>query len=195
VRVLGIIGSPRKGGNTDVLVSRVLKGVVSRGGMQEKVYLEDFEIKPCKACSDCQDTGKCVIDDEFHAILEKIIAAEAIVVGSPIYARTVTAQMKALIDRVDSSQVIRTRGSDGKVKFVQRIRSHKPGIVICVADTSPEHILRQAADVLTVFLKDSGTRVVDELLKNHLSAVGDVLKQQALLDRAFRIGASLADSL
>jgi putative NADPH-quinone reductase len=191
MRVLGIIGSPRKGGNTDVLVSQVLKGVVSKGGMQEKVYLDDFDIKPCKACLSCQDAGKCIIDDEFDMILEKIIAAETIVVGSPIYAGTVTAQMKALIDRVDSSQVIKTRGSDGKMKFVQRIRSHKPSVIICTADMSPKRVLSQAAEVMAIFLKDAGARVIAEILENHLSETGDVLKQQALLDRAFRIGASL----
>jgi uncharacterized Zn-finger protein len=90
VEVLGIVGSPRRGGNTDVLVERVLAG--AHGLTTEKVLLGELEISPCRACYSCADSGRCVIEDDFPALLERVLDSEGIVLGSPMYVGTVTAQ-------------------------------------------------------------------------------------------------------
>ncbi len=99
MKVLGISGSPRKGGNTDILVKEALKSAEENGADTEFVGLAGKEIKGCIACSDCGKKAKCVIDDDMQEIYPKMVAADAIVLGSPVYFGTVTAQTKALIDR------------------------------------------------------------------------------------------------
>jgi multimeric flavodoxin WrbA len=104
VKVLGIVGSPRKGGNTDALVEEVLEGARSKGAETEKIYLDGLKIRPCDACELCSENGECAIKDDFQLILQKIKESDGIVLGSPIYCSTVTAQTKILIDRIDFSQ-------------------------------------------------------------------------------------------
>ncbi|HWI65392.1 MAG TPA: flavodoxin family protein [Symbiobacteriaceae bacterium] len=102
VKVLGIIGSPRPGGNSDVVVSEVLRGAGSQGAEVEKVYLNDLNIRGCQACDVCKH-GKgyvgCIQDDDMFDLYEKLIAADAVVLGCPIYCFGPSAQLKAFIDR------------------------------------------------------------------------------------------------
>ncbi len=105
VKAIGIVGSPRRGGSTDVLVEQVLAGARAHGLETEKVYLGELDIRPCRACYSCAATGRCVIEDDFPWLLEKVLGSVGIVLGSPMYVGTVTALMKAFIDRVDCSQV------------------------------------------------------------------------------------------
>jgi hypothetical protein len=71
-RVLGIVGSPCRGGNTDILVDEVLAGAAEAGAQTEKVMLSKLDIRPCRACESCFETGKCVQKDDMPALLEKM---------------------------------------------------------------------------------------------------------------------------
>ncbi|HYF95322.1 MAG TPA: flavodoxin family protein [Symbiobacteriaceae bacterium] len=102
MRVLGIIGSPRPGGNSDIVVSEVLRGAASEGAQVEKVYLNDLNIRPCQACDVCKHGSGyvgCIQDDDMVDLYEKLIAADGIVIGCPIYCFGPSAQTKAFIDR------------------------------------------------------------------------------------------------
>jgi len=99
IKALGFVGSPRKGANTDTLVEQVLKGANDTGAYVEKLFLAEMDIKPCRACNGCQNTGKCVINDDFASTLEKMKQSDVWVLGTPVYWWGPTAQMKAFIDR------------------------------------------------------------------------------------------------
>ena len=99
VRVLGIVGSPRRGGNTETLVDEVLLGAEEAGGMTEKVILTEVEVNPCQACDKCYTDGGCVHDDDLEAIIKTMKESEIWVLGTPVYWWGPTAQMKAFIDR------------------------------------------------------------------------------------------------
>jgi multimeric flavodoxin WrbA len=99
VHVLGIVGSPRRGGNTETLVDEVLRGAEEAGGKTEKVILNEVEINPCQACDKCHREGGCVHDDDMEAIVETMKESEIWVLGTPVYWWGPTAQMKAFIDR------------------------------------------------------------------------------------------------
>ena len=71
-RVLGIVGSPRRGGNTEILVDEVLAGAEEAGALAEKVILTRLNIAPCQACDACRDTDECVQQDDMSALLEKM---------------------------------------------------------------------------------------------------------------------------
>ena len=103
MRVLGISGSPRRGGNTDILVNAALEVVAAEGIETEFLSLADRPIKPCVACRGCfaSDTIRCVQEDPaFEGVLEKFTAADGILIGSPVYFGSATPQIMALLDRV-----------------------------------------------------------------------------------------------
>lgn len=91
MKILGIVGSPRKGGNTDVLIDRVLEGAASKDAEVEKLYLRDVNIHPCQGGFSCEVVKKCVIPDDMVKVSAKLQEAAAIVVGTPIYMGNVSA--------------------------------------------------------------------------------------------------------
>ncbi|MBM4349632.1 MAG: flavodoxin family protein, partial [Deltaproteobacteria bacterium] len=99
MKVLGIFGSPRRGGNTEVLLEEVLKGAEREGAKTDRIYLTDYAITPCKECHGCDQTGQCVILDDMEKIYPKLLESDIIFLGSPIFFYGVTAWAKALIDR------------------------------------------------------------------------------------------------
>ncbi|MGN1083038.1 MAG: flavodoxin family protein [Candidatus Avispirillum sp.] len=97
--VLIISGSPRKGGNSDILCDEFMKGALESQNEVTKIRAADEKITPCRACYACKGSGVCAVKDAMADILEKIIAADVIVLASPVYFYSVSAQLKALIDR------------------------------------------------------------------------------------------------
>jgi multimeric flavodoxin WrbA len=99
MKVLGIYGSPRKKGNTDQLLDRVLEGAQSAGAETLKVYARDLEMSGCIGCGGCDKTGQCVVKDDMQSIYPLFDEARVIILASPVYFYGVTAQVKAIIDR------------------------------------------------------------------------------------------------
>ena len=99
MKVLGIAGSPRRGGNTDRLLAEVLKGAQSRGAEVKIITLSDLVIAPCQHCDACFDTGECQFDDDMQLVYRELAGADRIVLASPVHFMGVTAQTKAMIDR------------------------------------------------------------------------------------------------
>lgn len=99
-KVLILSGSPRKGGNSDLLCDQFLRGAKEAGHDVEKIFLRDKKIGYCNACYYCKDhNGECAVKDDMAEILDKMQAADVIVMASPVYFYSIDAQMKALIDR------------------------------------------------------------------------------------------------
>ena len=99
MKVLALCGSPRHGGNSDILADEFLRGAADAGYETEKLYLQDAELSPCRACYGCRGTGKCVQKDDGDKILQHLVEADVIVLASPVYFYSVSAQMKMMIDR------------------------------------------------------------------------------------------------
>lgn len=99
-KVLILSGSPRKGGNSDLLCDEFMKGVQESGNQVEKIFLRSKKVMPCNACYYCKDhDGQCAIRDDMGEILDKMQKADVIVMASPVYFYSIDAQMKAVIDR------------------------------------------------------------------------------------------------
>ena len=135
VKVLGILGSPRRGGNTERLLDAALEGAAEAGAAAEKVVLDALTLRPCTACDGCRDGGRCVLDDDMAALYPKIEDADAIVLASPVYFESVTAQAKAFIDRCQlfwcRKYVLRMKGKRRASAFISvgaRVRTdfHAP---------------------------------------------------------------------
>lgn len=99
MNVLGIFGSPRRGGNTELLLEEALLGAETEGAKVARLHLSDFTITPCKECHGCDTTGNCVVLDDMQKIYPKLLEADVVILASPIFFYGVTAWTKALIDR------------------------------------------------------------------------------------------------
>jgi len=99
MKILGIVGSPRKDGNTEIMVEEALKTAREAGAETDIFLVVDKAISGCLACYSCRETGKCKIDDDMQLLYEKMEWADAIIFGSPVYFHSYTAQAKAIIDR------------------------------------------------------------------------------------------------
>lgn len=98
--VVIISASPRKQGNSDLLCDQFLKGAQEAGHKAEKITLRDKKINYCLACDHCKKNGgTCIQKDDAAAVIAKMIAADVLVLATPVYFYTMNAQMKALIDR------------------------------------------------------------------------------------------------
>jgi Multimeric flavodoxin WrbA len=125
--VLILSGSPRKGGNSDILCDQFAQGAVEAGNRVEKIRIQEKNIGFCLGCEQCQaNGGRCVQKDDMAEILAKMIDADVIVLASPVYFYTIDAQMKTVIDRT----VPRYTEISGKQFY----------LIIAAADTSLPHM-------------------------------------------------------
>jgi multimeric flavodoxin WrbA len=115
IHILGVVGSPRAGGNTELFVTEALKAATEDGAETELLRLADKEVKPCDACLSCRKTSECRIKDDFQLIFEKMVKADGIILASPVYVGSATPQIKALIDRAVYLSGARGRVFENKV--------------------------------------------------------------------------------
>ncbi|MFW9793856.1 MAG: flavodoxin family protein [Candidatus Thorarchaeota archaeon] len=97
--ILGIVGSPRRGGNTETLVDTVIAGAAECGAASAKVILHELSIAPCRACNSCHRDGKCIQEDDMEMLIDLMEKSDVWVFGTPIYWWGPSAQFKAFIDR------------------------------------------------------------------------------------------------
>lgn len=100
MKVIGIVGSPRKNGNTELLTGHTLRVIAEEGLETELVRLAGREIRPCNACMICKQEERCSIEDDFFPLYLKMKAADGIILASPVYYGSATAMLKALMERV-----------------------------------------------------------------------------------------------
>ncbi|HUT53271.1 MAG TPA: flavodoxin family protein [bacterium] len=100
MRIIALAGSPRKRGNTDILVDAFLEGAEEAGAKTSKVRLNDLDINPCQACYACKKTGKCKQKDDMRRLYKKLVKADAWVFATPVYWWGPSAQLKAALDRM-----------------------------------------------------------------------------------------------
>ena len=135
--VLAFTGSPRKGGNTETLVAAVMNGVARSGAGAETIRLPDLAIAPCIGCGGCQKSGHCVIIDDMQGLYPKILAAQTIIIASPIYFYGLTAQTKIFVDR---NQALWSRKQLLLAAHQWRIDPSKKGYLVSVAATRGEKV-------------------------------------------------------
>ena len=113
MKVLGIVGSPRKNGNTEILMHEVLKAAREAGGETDIFLISEKQVAPCDACGSCFQVGSCIVKDDMQELYAMMEEADALVFGSPVYFGTVSAQCKAIMDRMFA--LLRNRSLKDKV--------------------------------------------------------------------------------
>lgn len=136
MKLLAVVTSPKKGGNTDTLVDDILQGVRSMAVDQEekveidKVYFNPLQVRPCQDCGYCRDHKACSIDDDMTALYPLIEEADGLILASPVYFDHLSAQAKIFVDRCFPFTQM-SRLEDGSIRFSSRI--HKAKELIYVA--------------------------------------------------------------
>jgi multimeric flavodoxin WrbA len=100
MKAVGFVGSPRKGGNTEILVNEILAGASEKGAQTTVYNVTELNIKGCKACYSCHDHAGCILKDDMQRLYGEIAKADAVVFGSPVYMWQMSGQMKIFIDRL-----------------------------------------------------------------------------------------------
>jgi len=189
IKVLGIAGSPRRGGNSDLLLERALTGAAEAGANVERIVVARLRIAPCIACDGCWTAGRCVVQDEFQDVYEKLIVAERVILATPIYFMTVSAQAKAFIDRC---QCLWAR------KYVlKQARPPTPsgeprrGALITTAGHSMPSGFRCAATTMRYLLDTLDAEFADELHVGYVDEKGAVREHPDMLEAAYALGKQL----
>jgi multimeric flavodoxin WrbA len=102
IRTIAFCGSPRKNGNTEILMKEAIRGVESKGIDVEIFYLNTMKIRACQNCGGCDETGECIIKDDMAPIYDAVRKADRLILASPIYFFSLSAQVKVMIDRFQS---------------------------------------------------------------------------------------------
>lgn len=189
--IAGIVGSPRKGENTDVLVEEVLKGCECAGATISKIYLCDLDIRPCLACK-VQDGRGCVHRDGMDAIYQILEEVDGLVLGTPVYYNTVSSHMKLMVDRCYclAEPVVLP---SGKTTYRSAVRKKKKGVVVSVGGSG-----ENAECVLPVFQlwsPEVNLEIVDSVLATHAQLGGAPKDAPEVLQQAFTTGKRLAQLL
>jgi multimeric flavodoxin WrbA len=185
MRVLVFLGSPRKGGNSEVLTEALLKGVRQAGGEPEIIRLCDLNISPCLNCGGCDKTGKCVVDDDMTPLYDKILSTNLIILASPIFFYGITAQAKAFIDRC---QALWNRKRLLKEKGEWHEYPERRGYFLSVAATSGTKIFEGAVLTMKYGYDAIGTNYDGELLVTGPDRRGDMAKFEKKLKEAEEAG-------
>lgn len=186
MKVLGIMGSPRRQSNTEILLDKALEGAREAGAEVEKVLVSKLKISPCLEIYACRKDGNCAIKDDMQLLYEKLLEADHIIFASPIFFYGITSQAKAIIDRCQALWV--RRHVLGMGKEDKRVRR---GAFISVGATRGKKLFDGAVLTVKYFFDAIGVKYSGDLLVRGIDNKGQIEEHPAALEDAFRLGQKL----
>lgn len=194
MKILGVIGSKRKKGNTSCLVQEAIRAVQNEGAETEIIFLGDYSIKDCTGCEGCKDTFKCVINDDMQKIYPLLLAADGIILGSPTYFYNISADMKAFIDRCYSFEVF---AEDDRSCWlsISEVLGGKYAVVIAVCEQHEEIDMGFTPEAMSKPLEALGYRVVDTVRALGLFKVGETSQDNKALEQSRKAGKRLVKTI
>ena len=189
MKVLGIAGSPRRGGNTDLLLAEVMKGAASRGAEVKTIILNDLKITPCQHCDACLETGKCKIQDDMQMVYDELEQADRIVLASPVQFMGVTAQAKGMIDRC---QALWARKYRLKIPPLGNRRDRK-GLFISVGGRKVTNLFEPSLVTVKSLFRILDVTYAGELVFPGVDEKGAIAKSPDALNQAFLTGQKLVE--
>ncbi len=178
MKVVGILGSPRNRGNTALLLDAALAGAAQAGAETEKLSVAGLELNYCIACGTCYSKGHCIYEDGVTMLQEKMMAADGIILASPNYINSVSAQLKTVMDRCS-------------LHIHCLLFTGKYGAAVATAG-SPE--TAQVAEFANAFLRCCGAQTVG-IATAQAAGVGALVDQQAALASAGELGRELVAAI
>ncbi len=182
MNILGISGSPRIGGNTDILLDRALEGARNKGAKTEKVILNTLRLSPCQECENMSDDGFCIFEDDFQLLFKKIENSDAVILASPIFFGSLSAQTKIMIDRFQCFW---------RAKYLLKIniaQKDKKGAFISVEGSQRQDFFDNAKSIVKNLFATINAEYSEELFCPGADEKASVLKHPDFLKKAFELG-------
>ena len=188
MKVLGIMGSPRREGNTDVLLDKALDGARDSGVEAEKLIINDLEITPCQEdeYDNVDEGGLSVVGDDMHFIFKEIKEADAVILASPIFFGSLSGQTKIMIDRFQCVWLAKN------IFNKQIFTKEKPGAFLCVEATEREDFFDNAKSIVRHFFATIGIKYEAELFCPGIDKKGSILSHPDCLEKAYELGKKIA---
>jgi multimeric flavodoxin WrbA len=191
-RIVAIYGSPRRNGNTATLLQQSVRGAADAGATVTEFVLRDLKMSPCLEIYACKETGRCAIKDDFDKVRDHLMAANGVMIASPIFFYTVSAQIKILMDRCQSLWV--KKYWIDKIPFRQWTASRK-GLFISAGATNGKKLFDGALMSVKYFFDVLDTELWRSLLYRGLDFEGDVNRFPQYLDESYQVGRQLVEAL
>ncbi|MHA1433620.1 MAG: flavodoxin family protein [Candidatus Heimdallarchaeota archaeon] len=172
IKVLGIIGSPRRNGNTETIVDKVLEGAKEAGAEIDKVILNELEISPCQACDACSGSGICQFNDGMDLVNEKMKESSIFVYGTPVYYWGPTAQFKVFMDRCLATSKL------GLIKGKK--------VILVVPLGGSLNIARHTVGMINDSVSYQNAEIVAEIISPNTGETKDLRKE--ILAKAYQAG-------
>lgn len=189
MHILAIYGSPRRKGNTSILLDQAAEGAEKEGARVEKIVLRDCKMSPCLEIYGCKKGGRCVINDDFQPIVDKLVGCDGIMLASPIFFYTVSAHTKILMDRCQSLWV--------KKYWVEKTpyRKENPkriGLFLSAGATKGRKLFDGTLLTVRYFFDVLDVKLWKSLLYRQLDREQDVMEHPEFLEEAFETGKAYA---
>jgi len=186
IKVLGLMGSPRRKSNTEILLDQALAGVQASGAQVEKVIVSELRISPCREIYACLKDGNCVIKDDMQGLYLKLLESDHVIIASPIFFYGITSQAKAVVDRCQAlwarKHVLGMNQSESGVR---------KGAFISVGATKGKKLFDGSILTVRYFFEAIGVKYTYELLVRGVDYEGEIEQHSAALQEAFALGQKL----
>lgn len=179
--VILFMGSPRKGGNTDLLSAAFLEGAESAGAAVRLVNLYSMDFSPCIECGGCDQSGECILEDDFTPVYAEIEQADIVAVASPIFFYNITSRTQALVER---SQAMWIR----KYVLKQDTGRKRQGAFLSLGATKGKMLFDGALRVVRYYMDAIGGSLEAALLLRRIEAKGEIASHPTALDSARELG-------
>jgi multimeric flavodoxin WrbA len=191
-KIIAIYGSPRRKGNTATLLREAIRGARESGAEVEEIVLRDLKISPCLEIYGCKESGECAIKDDFQKVRDQILAAQGLMLASPVFFYTVSAHMKIFMDRFQSLWV--------KKYWVEKLpkdpkRMTRKGLLIAAGATKGKKLFDGSLLTVRYFFDVLDMELWKALLYRQLDFAEDILKHPHYLQEAHEAGKAFADEL
>jgi multimeric flavodoxin WrbA len=183
--IVGILGSPRRNGNCDILLDRALKGASESGAEVRKVILNDLVFRPCQGCNDCHEDGSCVQRDVMTPVYQMLEDADAVIIATPIYFSGPSAQVKLFIDRCQCLWV----RNELLGRYSSWTRKRRGALIAVGGDQKA--VFKHAVGEVRAFYSAIGFVNDGEMLLPGVNDKGEVLNHPDALAEAERLGREL----
>lgn len=190
-KILAIYGSPRRRGNTAALLEQAVQGARDAGAEVEEFVLRDLRISPCLEIYGCKKDGRCVIQDDFQILYDKLLACRGLMLASPIFFYTVSAHTKLFMDRCQSLWV--KKYWLDKVPFGSR-QAKRRGLFIAAGATRGKKLFDGVLLTVKYFFDTLDMELWRSLLYRGLDFEGDVLQHPEYLEEARLAGRQLSEA-
>lgn len=184
-KILAVYGSPRRSGNTSLLLKEAVKGAREEGAEVEEVVLRDLKMSPCLEIYACKKTGRCIIQDDFQKVYDQLLACRGLMIASPIFFYTVSAQTKIFMDRcqalwVKKYLIEKTVFGHGEIK--------RKGLFLSAGATHGKKLFEGTLLTVKYFFDVLDMELWRSLLYRGLDEGRDVLDHPEYIEEANRAG-------